>query len=54
MAFTLLTGFAHSARLGSVCDSFTTSPPGSSLDFSHDLATTQLIAETEVMLCDGH
>jgi hypothetical protein len=43
-----------SARLGSVSDSFTTSPSGSSPDLRRKLATTQLIAVTEVMLCGGH
>jgi hypothetical protein len=43
-----------SARPGSVSDSFTTSPSGSSPDLRRKLATTQLIAVTEVMLCGGH
>src|ERR1700730_11745300 len=43
------------ARLGSVGNTYTNSPTGSSLAFSRlPLATTQLIATTEVILCDGH
>jgi hypothetical protein len=43
------------ARLGSVGHRYTNSPTGSSLAFSRlPLATTQLIATTEVILCDGH
>src|ERR1039457_7221759 len=42
------------ARLGSVGVYYTNSPAGSSLALSGQLATKQLIAATEVRLCDGH